>query len=104
MENIDQLNLSISQAFDALLTSLANEQLDSNTIEHQFSELSQQITDVEEVSYPHFVEHRYRYHFIHLTYYEKMKNEEKRKREERLLLKYASLRQQYPITETFVQT
>ncbi len=77
MENVDQLNNSISQAFDALLTSLTNEQLDSNTIERQFNELSEQITDVEEVSYPHFVEHRHRYHKIHLAYYEKIKDEKK---------------------------
>ncbi|CAF1508994.1 unnamed protein product [Didymodactylos carnosus] len=104
MENISDLNDSISKAFDVVITSLTEETLDSSAIERQFNELSEQITDFEGVSYPHFIEHRYRFHLLRLGYYEKMKNEEKRKKEEKLLLKYTSLRSQNVVKETFIGT
>lgn len=75
MENLDHLNSSISKAFNTLLTDLADEKFDFSAIERQFNDLSGQITDVEEVSYPHFVEHRHRYHTIHLAYYQKLKDQ-----------------------------
>jgi hypothetical protein len=104
MEDLDDLNSNILQAFNTLLTNLTNEKFDSSAIERQFRNLSNQITDVEGVSYPHYVEHRHRYHTVHLAYYQKLKDQKKIENEERLVLKYASLRTQYPITETSVQT
>jgi hypothetical protein len=104
MVNIDELNSAISQAFNALLINLTNEKLDPSTIERQFRDLSSQISDVEVVSYPHYVEHRHRYHTIHLAYYQKLRDREKIENEERLELKYASLRTQNPIQETSFQS
>src|ERR1700722_14597490 len=104
MANLKQLNINISKAFDALLTNLTNEQVNSNSIESQFKDLFDDITDLEGISYPHFVEHLHRYHMIRVAYYEKIKDGKKREREERLLLKFTALRNQYPITETFLPT
>ena len=104
MTTLDELNNCIAQAFDALLTNLAKGQSDSRAIENQFHGLFQQITDVEEISYPHFVKHRHLYHMIRVKYYQKIKDQDKIEKEERLAVKYASLSTQYCTTETPVST
>ena len=104
MPSSDQLNRSISQGFDGLLTNLTKEQYDPKPIENQFLELFQQITDVEEISYPHFVEYRRRYHLIHVAFYKSIQDDDKVQREERLLHRYESLHNQYSIAEAFIET
>lgn len=98
MTTLDELNRKISQAFEDLLTNLTEEKSNSKALENQFRELFQEISDVEDVSYPHFVEYRHRYHTIHVAYYKKINDKDKVESEERLLVKYASLRNQYPTT------
>lgn len=102
MTNLDKLNRSISQTFDVLLTNLTNRQYDPNAMENQFLELFQEISDVEDISYPHFVDYRRRYHLIHVAFYKSIKDENKAQREERLLLRYESLHNQYTAEEAFI--
>ncbi|CAF3890365.1 unnamed protein product [Rotaria sordida] len=82
MANIKDLNLNIHQAFDTLLTLLANQQLDTTKIENQFAQIFEKITDLEDISYSHYVNHRFRYHKIHLAYFQKIKDNKKEIKEE----------------------
>jgi len=102
MTDLTQLNTDIDDLFDDILTILTDDQLNSKTIESKFAELFQQISDLEDISYPHYVQHRYRYHKIRVAYYEKIKDETKKDKEERLLSRYETLHKQYVITETSI--
>jgi len=102
MTDLTELNADIDELFDDILTILTDDQLNSKTIESKFAELFQQISDLEDISYPHYVQHRYRYHKIRVAYYEKIKDETKKDKEERLLSRYETLHKQYVITETSI--
>ncbi|CAF4149326.1 unnamed protein product, partial [Rotaria magnacalcarata] len=104
MDNADDLNLSIQQGFEFLLTLLANGEAEKTLIESQFSQIYEMIGDLENISYSYYVNHRYRYHKLHAAYFQKIRDDKKEKREEGLLRKYEALKQLHPIAESSIQT
>ncbi|CAF3570091.1 unnamed protein product [Rotaria socialis] len=104
MDNADDLNLSIQQGFETLLTLLVKGEAEKTLIETQFTQIYERIGDLENISFPYYVNHRYRYHKLRTAYFQKIRDDKKEKKEEGLLRKYEALKQLHPIAESSTQT